>query len=135
MNRICQFLPLYMRIARRVPAKPDPYSCAGRYGIISLRVGTSSIFTRQTNKKSDSLMHKTHTQETEIVSINEQYPDLLLLERAASLIRQGELVVFPTETVYGLGADAFQPQAVEQIFAVKGRPLSDPLIVHIADEA
>ncbi len=72
---------------------------------------------------------------TEIIPINEQHPDLLLLERAASLIRQGELVVFPTETVYGLGADAFQLQAVEQIFAVKGRPLSDPLIVHIADEA
>jgi L-threonylcarbamoyladenylate synthase len=74
-------------------------------------------------------------QQTEIIHINEQDPDPLLLLRAATLIRQGELVVFPTETVYGLGADAFQTRAVEQIFAVKGRPLSDPLIVHIADEA
>src|SRR5437763_1094511 len=80
-------------------------------------------------------MHNTHTQQTEIIPINEQHPDLTLLKRAATLIQEGQLVVFPTETVYGLGADAFQPQAVEQIFAVKGRPLSDPLIVHIADEA
>src|SRR5881392_2324655 len=80
-------------------------------------------------------MHTPHTQQTEIISINEQHPDPMLIERAATLIRQGELVVFPTETVYGLGADTFQVQAVEQIFAVKGRPLSDPLIVHIADEA
>jgi L-threonylcarbamoyladenylate synthase len=79
-------------------------------------------------------MYKFHIQQTEIIPINEQHPDPMLLERAATLIQQGELVVFPTETVYGLGADAFQPQAVEQIFAVKGRPLSDPLIVHIADE-
>jgi L-threonylcarbamoyladenylate synthase len=78
-------------------------------------------------------MHDFHTQQTEIVSLNEQHPDLMQLERAAALIRRGELVVFPTETVYGLGADVFQPQAVEQIFTVKGRPLSDPLIVHIAD--
>lgn len=80
-------------------------------------------------------MHNPRTQQTEIISINEQHPDPIQLEHAATLIRQGELVVFPTETVYGLGADAFQTQAVEQIFAVKGRPLSDPLIVHIADDA
>ena len=55
------------------------------------------------------------------------------IERAASLIRAGELVVFPTETVYGLGADAMQVDAVERIFIAKGRPFSDPLIVHIAD--
>jgi L-threonylcarbamoyladenylate synthase len=80
-------------------------------------------------------MYNLPTQQTEIIPINEPHPDPMLLQRAATLIRQGELVVFPTETVYGLGADAFQTQAVEQIFAVKGRPLSDPLIVHIADEA
>src|SRR5437667_3776771 len=80
-------------------------------------------------------MYNSHTQQTEIITINEHQPKWPLLERAATLIQQGELVVFPTETVYGLGADAFQLQAVEQIFAVKGRPLSDPLIVHIADEA
>jgi L-threonylcarbamoyladenylate synthase len=53
------------------------------------------------------------------------------LDRAAALLRQGELVVLPTETVYGLGADAERPSAVAKIFALKGRPLSRPLIVHI----
>jgi L-threonylcarbamoyladenylate synthase len=47
----------------------------------------------------------------------------------------GKLVIFPTETVYGLGADALQTEAVRQIFEAKGRPFSDPLIVHIASES
>ena len=51
---------------------------------------------------------------------------------AAALIRTGELVGFPTETVYGLGADALNEQAVRAIFAAKGRPADNPLIVHIA---
>ena len=50
----------------------------------------------------------------------------------ALLIRTGETVVFPTETVYGLGADALNPQAIKKIFAAKGRPDDNPLIVHIA---
>lgn len=50
---------------------------------------------------------------------------------AAQRLRSGELVAVPTETVYGLGADAFNPQAVRRVFEVKGRPLLDPLIVHI----
>ncbi|TAK15950.1 MAG: threonylcarbamoyl-AMP synthase [Acidobacteria bacterium] len=54
------------------------------------------------------------------------------LARAASLIRRGELVAFPTETVYGLGANALDESAVEKIFAAKGRPFADPLIVHLA---
>ena len=55
------------------------------------------------------------------------------VRRAAELIRRGKLVAFPTETVYGLGADAFNPEAVARIFEVKRRPRFDPLIVHIAD--
>jgi len=54
------------------------------------------------------------------------------LEKAAETLRLGGLVAFPTETVYGLGADAFNPEALAKIFAVKGRPLFDPLIIHIA---
>ena len=54
------------------------------------------------------------------------------LFRAAGVLRQGGLVAFPTETVYGLGADAFNPLAVAHIFAVKQRPQFDPLIVHVA---
>ena len=53
------------------------------------------------------------------------------IERAAELLRAGRLVAFPTETVYGLGADATNAAAAEGIFAAKGRPHSDPLIVHL----
>ena len=52
--------------------------------------------------------------------------------RAVELLRAGELVAFPTETVYGLGADAANPAAVAEIFAAKGRPADHPLIVHVA---
>ncbi len=54
------------------------------------------------------------------------------IEHAASLLRAGRLVAFPTETVYGLGANALDPEAVKRIFEVKGRPSTSPLIVHVA---
>ncbi len=54
------------------------------------------------------------------------------IARAAALIRAGELVAFPTETVYGLGANALDAAAIEKIFAAKGRPASSPLIVHVS---
>lgn len=55
--------------------------------------------------------------------------------QAADIIKRGGIVAFPTETVYGLGADAFNPIAVARVFEVKGRPYFDPLIVHVADHA
>lgn len=55
------------------------------------------------------------------------------LAQAARLLQEGETVAFPTETVYGLGADATNTKAVEHIFTAKGRPSDNPLIVHIAD--
>ena len=55
------------------------------------------------------------------------------LEKASSLLKDGRLVAFPTETVYGLGANALDVEAVLSIFRAKGRPLSDPLIVHVSD--
>lgn len=55
--------------------------------------------------------------------------------RAAALLRAGGVVAFPTETVYGLGALAFDPAAAARIFEIKGRPSFDPLIVHVLDEA
>ncbi len=58
--------------------------------------------------------------------------DEAVLHRAATLIQNGGLVAFPTETVYGLGANALDASAVEKIFRAKGRPLTDPLIVHLA---
>jgi L-threonylcarbamoyladenylate synthase len=54
------------------------------------------------------------------------------LSNAAGLIRAGELVAFPTETVYGLGANALDPAAVEKIYRAKGRPATSPLIVHVS---
>jgi L-threonylcarbamoyladenylate synthase len=55
--------------------------------------------------------------------------------RAAALLEQGRLVAFPTETVYGLGADAENPAAIARIYAAKGRPSNHPVIVHLAPEA
>ena len=53
------------------------------------------------------------------------------LAECALLIQEGKLVAIPTETVYGLGANALDEQACKQIFTTKGRPLTDPLIVHV----
>ena len=58
-------------------------------------------------------------------------PEQSAIDRAVALLQAGELVAFPTETVYGLGADAANPAAVARIFAAKGRPADHPLIVHL----
>jgi L-threonylcarbamoyladenylate synthase len=60
-------------------------------------------------------------------------PDGKVIQKAASILRSGGLVAFPTETVYGLGANAFDREALAGIFRVKGRPQDNPLIVHVAD--
>ncbi len=57
------------------------------------------------------------------------------IAKAGELLRNGELVAIPTETVYGLAADALNGEAVANIFKAKGRPMDNPLIVHIADLA
>jgi L-threonylcarbamoyladenylate synthase len=57
------------------------------------------------------------------------------LDRAAALLRGGGVVAFPTETVYGLGANAFDARAVARVFEIKARPAFDPLIVHVSDDA
>ncbi|MBQ2757805.1 MAG: threonylcarbamoyl-AMP synthase [Clostridia bacterium] len=69
------------------------------------------------------------TEQILITNIAQQEPDIV---RAAEKIRAGELVVFPTETVYGLGADATNEAAVRSIYVAKGRPSDNPLIIHIA---
>ena len=56
------------------------------------------------------------------------------IQRASALIKQGNLVAFPTETVYGLGADATNPDAISKIYATKGRPSDNPLIIHLASK-
>lgn len=72
---------------------------------------------------------------TRILYLDAVNPNSRVLEQAAATIRAGGLVAFPTETVYGLGADARNPEAVARIYQAKGRPAHNPLIVHIADRA
>lgn len=71
---------------------------------------------------------------TKRVYIDATQPDEASLIEAASLLQQGGLVAFPTETVYGLGANALDGAACAKIFQVKGRPQDNPLIVHVADQ-
>jgi L-threonylcarbamoyladenylate synthase len=71
---------------------------------------------------------------TSVLPIDPARPDPDAIRRAADVIRAGGLVAFPTETVYGLGANALDAKAVGRIFAAKGRPAHNPLIVHVADE-
>ncbi len=68
---------------------------------------------------------------TLVLKVNPKKPELEKIRIAAELLRKGKLVAFPTETVYGLGANAFDEQAVKKIFKAKGRPLDNPIIVHI----
>lgn len=70
---------------------------------------------------------------TKVRKISSQHPDPGIIAEAANVLRRGGLVAFPTETVYGLGADAFNPTAVQKVFEAKQRPQDNPLIVHIAD--
>lgn len=70
--------------------------------------------------------------ETRVLVVDPARPDPAAIEEAAAALRAGKLVAFPTETVYGLGANALDPAAVQKIFDAKERPATDPLIVHIA---
>lgn len=72
---------------------------------------------------------------TLVLKLDAEHPQADAIERAASIIRSGGLVAFPTETVYGLGADAMNERAIRRIFEAKGRPADNPLIVHICDRA
>lgn len=67
---------------------------------------------------------------TRLLSVDPDQPDPAILAEAAAILRAGGLVAFATETVYGLGADATNPDAVARIFVAKGRPATNPLIVH-----
>lgn len=71
--------------------------------------------------------------DTIIEKVDPGHIDTDVMEQAGKLIAEGELVAFPTETVYGLGGDALDPDASREIYAAKGRPSDNPLIVHIAD--
>ncbi|MFQ7349036.1 MAG: L-threonylcarbamoyladenylate synthase, partial [Anaerococcus vaginalis] len=68
--------------------------------------------------------------QTEILKIDRENIDENILNHAAEIIKKGELVAFPTETVYGLGADGLNPKAAKKIFKAKNRPEDNPLILH-----
>ncbi len=74
------------------------------------------------------------TKQTAILKVSPEEPEADKIRLAAEVIRKGGLVAFPTETVYGLGADALNPKAVADIYAAKKRPLDNPIIVHIANK-
>ncbi|MFN8373893.1 MAG: L-threonylcarbamoyladenylate synthase [Anaerolineae bacterium] len=76
----------------------------------------------------------TYTASTQVFQLDPIDLDAHLVALAADILRHGGLVAFPTETVYGLGANALDEQAVNNIFSAKGRPTSDPIIVHIASQ-
>src|SRR5437870_407323 len=71
--------------------------------------------------------------QTEVLRVSADRPERESIARATKIIRAGGLVAFPTETVYGLGANALAEAAVARIFAAKGRPSRNPLIVHVPD--
>lgn len=71
--------------------------------------------------------------QTEVIEIDREHMDMEAMKRAGEILRAGGLVAFPTETVYGLGANALDEEAAKKIYAAKGRPSDNPLIIHIAD--
>jgi L-threonylcarbamoyladenylate synthase len=71
--------------------------------------------------------------QTLMLKVDPQQPDIKKVQAAADIIRKGGLVAFPTETVYGLGADALNPQAVSALFKAKNRPIDNPPIIHVAN--
>ena len=71
---------------------------------------------------------------TIIIKVDSENPSIEKIRRAAEIIRKGGTVAFPTETVYGLGADALNPEAVRKIYEAKERPPTNPLIIHIAEK-
>lgn len=71
--------------------------------------------------------------QTEVVKIDRKKIDAQTIEKAGNILQAGGLVAFPTETVYGLGADALDEKAAKKIYEAKGRPSDNPLIIHIAD--
>ena len=71
--------------------------------------------------------------ETVVLKVDSHSPDAAAIRRAAAVIRAGGLVAFPTETVYGLGANGLDAAAVARIFEAKGRPATNPVILHVSD--
>ena len=96
--------------------------------MLTSKIFCGILFCMNTNKNTDNEMMN-----TQVKKVDAMHPDMDIMREAGEIIRQGGLVGFPTETVYGLGADALLPEGAKRIYAAKGRPSDNPLIVHIAD--
>jgi L-threonylcarbamoyladenylate synthase len=72
------------------------------------------------------------TIKTKVINIDDKNPEINKIKAAAEIIRNGDVVAFPTETVYGLGANALDENAIRKIYTAKGRPSDNPLIVHVS---
>ena len=70
---------------------------------------------------------------TILLAVDREHPDESVIRQAGEILKNGGLVAFPTETVYGLGGDGLNAESSEKIYAAKGRPSDNPLIIHIAD--
>lgn len=79
-------------------------------------------------------MNTSRPLKTQVMAVDRENPDLNKIRIAARVIREGGLVAFPTETVYGLGANTFDVEAVLRIFRAKNRPYDNPLIVHVSEK-
>jgi hypothetical protein len=115
-------------VAQRLAYVEDPHqhgSIADIAGARQPRAGRSNHWTATPRRA--TLMDMT------VLTVDPTAPDPATLARAADVLRRGGLVAFPTETVYGLGANALDEAAVRRIFAAKGRPSYNPLIVHVPD--
>lgn len=88
---------------------------------------------REVRELTDQELKK--AREQRVFVLNPACPEPFLIQKAAQVIRDGGTVVFPTETVYGLGANGLDPRACEKIYKAKGRPSDNPLILHIAEPA
>jgi L-threonylcarbamoyladenylate synthase len=82
----------------------------------------------------DSSKLKKRVKGTLILKLDSERPEIEKIRIAANVIRKGGIVAFPTETVYGLGADALNPEAVAKVFKAKRRPADNPVIVHVANK-
>lgn len=71
--------------------------------------------------------------QTEVLRVDRNNIDQKIIKKAADLLKKGELVAFPTETVYGLGASGLNDEACKNIFKTKNRPIDNPLILHISN--
>ncbi|WP_054693558.1 L-threonylcarbamoyladenylate synthase [Syntrophomonas palmitatica] len=71
--------------------------------------------------------------ETRYIKLDALNPQPKRIDLAANMLKQGQVVAFPTETVYGVGADAWSEKAVLEVFKAKQRPVSNPLLVHVSN--